>query len=216
LHVFDEKLVFGVALHRACERLCIGENMVTKERRSDVRGDLSFNVKYKIMTLEEYKDFNRFDKAIFLPANNAPGVDNADTEISMESKADASLINYLLQMDQKLDQILELLAQDRSVALPFRRCIGRNISGSGMQIVVDQPVETGQIIHAKFFLSKFPLIFMDIFGEAIRVTQAYEYGRSQYLVGIKFLDLNKSDRERIITSVFQRQREALRKRNSEN
>ena len=186
--------------------------MVTKERRSDVRGDFPFQIKYKIMKVEEFEDLKRFDKEIFSSTNKAQSVDVIASEISTESMANAALMNYILQVDEKLDQILALLSKDGSVAVPFRPGLGQNISGSGMQIVIEQPVEFGQIINAKFFLSKLPLVFMDIFGKVIRVDQEDEDGRVLYKVGIKFLVLNISDRERIIASVFQQQREDLRKR----
>ena len=184
--------------------------MVTKERRSDVRGDYPFQIKYKIVTAEEFENLKRFGREIFSSSNKAQSVDIIASEISTESTANAALISYILQIDEKLDQIIELLSKDRSVAAPFRSGLGQNISGSGMQIVLEQPVESGQIIHAKFFLSKLPLVFMDIFGKVIRVIQEDEDGRVLYKVGIKFLDLNISDRERIIASVFQRQREDIR------
>jgi c-di-GMP-binding flagellar brake protein YcgR len=186
--------------------------MVTKERRSDVRGDFPFQIKYKIMKVEEFEDLKRFDKEIFSSTNKAQSVDIIASEISTESMANAALMNYILQVDEKLDQILALLSKDGSVAVPFRPGLGQNISGSGMQIVIEQPVEFGQIINAKFFLSKLPLVFMDIFGKVIRVDQEDEDGRVLYKAGIKFLVLNISDRERIIASVFQKQREDLRKR----
>lgn len=186
--------------------------MVTKERRSNVRGDFSFQIKYKIMTEEEFEDLKRFGREIFSSSNKTQSVDIIASEINTESTANAALINYILQIDEKLDQIIGLLSKDKSVAVPFRLGLGQNISGSGMQIVLEQPVESGQIINAKFFLSKLPLVFMDILGKVIRVIQEDEDGRVLYKVGIKFLDLNISDRERIIASVFQRQREDLRKR----
>lgn len=186
--------------------------MVTKERRSDVRGDFPFQIKYKIMKVEEFEDLKRFDKEIFSSTNKAQSVDVIASEISTESMANAALMNYILQVDEKLDQILALLSKDGSVAVPFRPGLGQNISGSGMQIVIEQPVEFGQIINAKFFLSKLPLVFMDIFGKVIRVDQEDEDSRILYKAGIKFLVLNISDRERIIASVFQKQREDLRKR----
>lgn len=189
--------------------------MVTKERRSYVRGALSFNVKYKLVTSEEYEDLKKFDRAIFSPLNKTQAFDVADTDIRTDSVTDASLINFLVQMDEKLDQILELLSQDRAVAVPFRQGVGDNISGSGMQLVIDEPVDCGQIVHSKFFLSKAPLVFMDVFGEVIRVTQVNEDDRTLYQAGVKFIDLNLADREKIITSVFQRQREAIRKRKDE-
>ena len=190
--------------------------MVTKERRSDVRGDFPFQIKYKIMKAEEFEDLKSFDKEIFSSSNKVQSVDIIASEISTESTANAALINYILQIDEKLDQILELLSKDGSVAVPFRPGLGQNISGSGMQIVIEQPVESGQIINAKFFLSKLPLVFMDIFGKVIRVAQEDEDGRVLYKVGIKFLDLNIGDRERIIASVFQKQREDLRKRKNKS
>ena len=190
--------------------------MVTKERRSDVRADFTFQIKYKIMTTEEFEDLKRFDKEIFSSSNEGQSFDIIASETSTESTANAALINYVLQIDEKLDQILELLSKDGSVAVPFRPGLGQNISGSGMQIVIEQPVESGQIINAKFFLSKLPLVFMDIFGKVIRVAQEDEDGRVLYKVGIKFLDLNIGDRERIIASVFQKQRENLRKRKNKS
>ena len=190
--------------------------MVTKERRADVRGDFTFQIKYKIMTTEEFEDLKRFDEEIFSSSNKGHSVDIIASEISTESTANAALISYILQIDEKLDQILELLSKDGSAAVPFRPGFGQNISGSGMQIVIEHPVESGQIINAKFFLSKRPLVFMDIFGKVIRLIREDEDGRVLYKVGIKFLDLNISDRERIIASVFQRQREILRKSKSKS
>jgi len=190
--------------------------MVAKERRSDVRGDFIFQIKYKIMTAGEFEDVKKFDKEFFSSSDKAQSLDVIASEISTESTANAALINYILQIDEKLDQILELLSKDGSAAVPFRPGFGQNISGSGMQIVIEEPVESGQIINAKFFLSKLPLVFMDIFGKVIRLVQEDEDGRVLYKIGIKFLDLNISDRERIIASVFQRQREDLRKRKNKS
>jgi len=190
--------------------------MVAKERRSDVRGDFIFQIKYKIMTAGEFEDVKKFDKEFFSSSDKAQSLDVIASEISTESTANAALINYILQIDEKLDRILEVLSKDGSAAVPFRPGLGHNISGSGMQIVIEEPVESGQIINAKFFLSKLPLVFMDIFGKVIRLVQEDEDGRVLYKIGIKFLDLNISDRERIIASVFQRQREDLRKRKNKS
>jgi hypothetical protein len=126
--------------------------MATKERRSDVRGDFTFRIKYRIMTAEKFEDLKSFDKAIFSSSNNAHSVDIIASEKSTEGTANAALINYILQIDEKLDQVLELLSKDGSAAAPFQPGLGQNISGSGIQIVIEQPVECGQIINAKFFL----------------------------------------------------------------
>ena len=95
------------------------------------------------------------------------------------------------------------------------QAVGLNISGSGMNIMVDRSVEYGRVIHTKFYLSKLPLVYMDIFGEVVHVATVEKDGRNHYKLGIKFLDLSINDRERIISSVFQRHRGDIRRIKSE-
>jgi len=210
------RATFEICNGRAREVFRMVNNMVAKERRSYVRGDLFFKVKYKILTSDQYEDLTRVDNAILSPSKRVDGVDITDNEAGTDFGADTFLINYLVQMDEKLDQILDLLAKDKSTAVSFHQGLGQNISGSGMQLVVDQPVETGQVIHSKLFLSKLPLVFIDIFGKIMRVKPMEENGRTVYRIGIKFLDLNITDRETIIASVFQMQRKAIREKKIEN
>jgi len=119
-------------------------------------------------------------------------------------------------MDEKLDPILTKLSKEEvDRGLLAKQGIGINISGSGMNMVVEEPVEPGQIIQTHFVLSRIPLVFIDAFGEVLRVTPADENGTVTYNLGIEFLDLKPSDRERIITCVFKRQRKSIRERKSE-
>lgn len=186
--------------------------MQSKERRSFVRGNFSFNVKFKTMTKDEYEDLKKSNEAIFPPFNQEQDIEVNDREINDGHPVSASLINHLVQIDQKLDQILDLLSKDKTVNGMYNQGVGLNISGSGMKIMVDSSLEHGRVIHTKFYLSKSPLIYMDIFGEVVHVTQVdNKDGETHYNLGIKFLDLSINDRERIISSVFQRQRGNIRK-----
>ena len=189
--------------------------MQSKERRSFVRGNFSFNVKFKTMTKDEYKDLKNTNEAIFPTFKQEQGVDIKDRELNAGHLASASLINHLVQIDEKLDLILDLLSSGNTVKGLYRQGVGLNISGSGMNIMVDGFVEYGQVIHTKFYLSKFPLVYMDIFGEVVHVAQVDKNGRTHYKLGIKFLDLSINDREKIISSIFQRQRGDIRKIKSE-
>jgi len=128
----------------------------------------------------------------------------------MLGAVDASLVNFFFQIDEKLDQILKHLSQNQAKqTLPYQG-VGLDISGSGMKIEIDRPVETGKIMHAKILLSKFPFVFIDVFGEILWVEPVEEGARALYYLGIKFFDLSPDHRERIISSVFQREREAIR------
>ena len=191
-------------------------DIISKERRSYVRGDISFKVKFKIMSPEEYRDLKRSNKEIFSHDKREKGIDitgtgNKDAYIAPNTY----LIDFLLYMDEKLDRILAFVSQDMPEKESPNQGIGSNISGSGMNIITDKPLELGKIIHTNFVLSRFPLVFIDVFGEIVRVTPVDEDGNTSYHVGTKFLDLNINNRERIIACVFQRQREAIRKKRGE-
>jgi len=186
-------------------------DMQSEERRSFVRGNFSFNVKFKTMTKDEYEDLKKSNEAIFPPFNQEQSVEVNNGEMNDDHPVSASLINHLVQMDEKLDQILDLLSKDKTVKGLYKQGVGLSISGSGMEIMVDRSLEHGRIIHTKFYLSRSPLVYMDIFGEVVHVMQMDKDGRTHYNLGIKFLDLSINDRERIISSVFQRQRGNIRK-----
>jgi hypothetical protein len=189
--------------------------MPHNERRSYVRGNFSFKIKFKTITSDEYEGLVRSNGTISPHFQIEPGIDIADKNIGADTAIDPSLVNYLLLIDEKLDLILELLVEKgNKIEGLFKQGLGTNISGSGMNIMVDMPVETGQIIHSKFYLSKIPLVFMDIFGEVVHSTKVDESGKTLYSLGIKFLDVSVNDQERIVSSVFQRQRGVLRKRKS--
>ncbi len=187
----------------------------SKERRSFVRGDFLFKVKYKIMTREEYETIKGSDNQ-FLPPDKPIGMDIIDADmIGQESASNAYMIDFLLQMDEKLDQILALLSKGEADKEFLNRGLGTNISGAGISMKVDRPVDPGMIIYTNFVLSRNPMVFIKAFGEVERVTPVNEEGVTRYELGIKFLDINPGDRERIIACVFQRQREAIRNRKCE-
>ena len=184
------------------------------EKRSYVRGNFSFKIKFKTMTLDEYEGLVGPNELTLHHFQKEHRIDIADQKTDADTAIDPSLVNYLVLIDEKLDLILELLAKDNKIEGLFNQGIGTNISGSGMNIMVDKPIEIGQIIHSKFYLSKIPLVFMDIFGEVVHSTKVDECGNTLYSLGIKFLNISTNDQERIIASVFQSQRGILRKRKS--
>lgn len=187
-----------------------------EERRTCVRGDLFFRVKYKVITAEEYEQIRKTDGPSWSLVDHL-GLDPDDSDkFDKDTLPNTYLVDFLIQMDEKLDRLLTLFANKEAREVLLAQGIGLNISGSGISIRVDEPVEPGMIVHSTFVLSKAPMVFIKVFGEIERVTPITESGRTYYELGIQFLDLNPNDRERIIACVFQKQREALRGRNKEN
>jgi hypothetical protein len=190
--------------------------MKPKEKRSFVRADLSFKVKFRVVTREEYEKIKKTRDQILSSDKKRLIFDDADTDNRLNDiTANQCFVDFLFHMDEKLDRILDVLSKDEPDIVLFNQGVGVDIGGAGMKMAVDSPVEHGRIIQINLVLSKFPFTFIDVLGEVVRAEPVNEDGKNVYLLGIKFLDLDINDREKIIACVFQRQREVIRKRNSE-
>ena len=96
------------------------------ERRSHVRGEIFFKVKFRIISPEQYKEFKRSDGENFSLHGKQLSIDLDNGE---KATADPSLIHFLLHLDDKLDQILTLLKQEARAEGPCQG-VGVNIGGS--------------------------------------------------------------------------------------
>jgi PilZ domain len=206
---FFKKLVLTFSISISATRVM---TMPHFERRSYVRGKFSFKIKFKTMTSDEYEALLNSRESRFSLLQEEQGIAAVDKAQITDTSIDASLMNYVVRIDEKLDLILELLTKDSEAERLFEQGVGVNISGSGMNILVDQPAETGHIIHSKIYLSRIPMVFLDVFGEVVRSSEVNECGKILYSLGVKFLDLSVNDQERIIATVFKTQRGDLRKR----
>lgn len=188
-------------------------DMISHERRSNVRGAFPFKVRYRLVTPDEYQKLKQTIDQIPYPeeeiGSEIADQDTRDAEISLNS----CLIDFLLKMDEKLDQILARLSKEETETdYLAKQGVGMNISGSGMNMVVLEPAQPGQIIHTHFVLSKIPLVYLDAFGEILWITPSEDNDGKTFNLGIEFLDLKPADQERIIACVFQRQRKSIRER----
>jgi len=182
-----------------------------EERRSYIRGDFSYKVKFRVMATDECRLEKiagdpislRDEKILKIKAITA---DNKEKDMPLN----AALIDFLIQMDEKLDQILSALTDSDSRDLLSRECRGVDISASGMGIITDCPVEAGQIIHANIILSRLPFVSMEVIGRIVQVTTADGEDKNVVHAGIRFLDLEPQDKEKIIKCVFQNERASIR------
>ena len=185
-----------------------------RELRSDVRGDFSYTVDYEIITPEEYQSIR---EKTFRPLTTdmeklkigraRSDNDNMDTGYAING----DIAEFFVRMDEKLDRILLMLSKNKAFSECSGRGTGNNISASGMNIDIDRPVKQGQIVHATMVLSKTPFLYIDVYGEIFRVDALEGKDSPLCQVGIKFLNLDETGREKIVAYVFQQQREAIRK-----
>jgi hypothetical protein len=130
---------------------------------------------------------------------------------------DPNLIDFLIQIEDKLDRVLKLLVSrekdDENVFVGQ----GVDIGGGGMRMLCDTAVKPGQILKISFRIFRYPVVSLQVFGKVVRVNPVQEVGKQGYEVAVEFLNLHEDYKEWIITYVFQMQRESIRgKRSSEN
>lgn len=84
----------------------------------------------------------------------------------------------------------------------------KDISGGGMQLIVNTRLKIGELLHLTFKLPDPPEIHAT--GEIIRIHQP-EPERQLFWIGVYFTEILEKDRTRIIRYIFQKQLERRRR-----
>lgn len=185
--------------------------METDEKRAYVRGDMAFEVEFNLISPEQYAALQnvKAEKSSLFQEKRVPEAIAEEICAHM----DTDLANYLLHLDRKLDRILSLLSKPDVAAEPAHKAYGVDISGSGMKLVVDHRFESNRLIQATIIVPKCSLVLRDILGRIVSINKKVEAGQQRYELGVRFLDMDSGERKRIISAVFQRQRELIRGKN---
>lgn len=89
----------------------------------------------------------------------------------------------------------------------FDKCYTRDISGGGICILADTEYAVGTKIKASIELER-PVCFT---GVVVRCTQIREKGKIMYEAGIEYKQIENREREKIISYIFETQRERIRR-----
>ncbi len=189
----------------------------SKESREFVRASLTFDVKFRVVSKEEYASSKTKIFQLDSPDKKSQIVDGSDVPSYLENAGiRRELVDFFINMDDKLDQILALLNQDESETVRFKQGTAMDIGGSGMKMAVDTPVDVGELVHIQLVLSRVPMMLVDVYGEVVRVDAPSGGGSGFFYLGIKFSDLDINTREKIISSIFKQQRRHIRSRDYNN
>lgn len=184
------------------------------ERRSSFRGAAPFKVRFRLLSLKQYgteKERER-ERLLLHPGAYAAKPLPGDKPEGLPTP-NASLVDFLYQVDEKLDRIISLVSGEPQES--YDEGQGIDIGSLGMRLRLARHLEKGQILHARFCLPTIPFVPIRAFGEVVHATHETDEAGSAYDTGIRFLDLDPIDRERIISHLFHCERVALRKRRNE-
>jgi len=194
------------------------EKVRQDEKRDCVRAKLRADVHCAMLdeceTIKEEKD-ERPGRFVVKPIKRSGLVE--EEHYGAGGGFDPNLIDFLIQIEDKLDRVLKLLGSrekdDENVFVGQ----GVDIGGGGMRMLCETAVKSGQILKISFRIFRYPVVSLQVFGKVVRVNPVHEDRQQRYEVAVEFLNLHEDYKEWIITYVFQMQRESIRgKRSSEN
>jgi hypothetical protein len=181
-------------------------------KRECVRATLGAEVQFAVLDADEYKGRKYetgsrrrwlFDQPVKPPTFREEEVHSTDSAFYL------NLIQYLVNIEDKLDRVLKVLYKDEMLDAGLFLGEGLDISGGGMRILCHEKLMPGQVLNMTFRIFRYPVMSLEVYGKVCRVTPV---DRQRYEVGVEFLDLDEQYREWIISYVFQMQREAIRSR----
>ena len=187
------------------------------EQRDCVRAELCADVRFSVIEPDVYEALKTGGA---LPKGRSEsflgvGAPLKEEERQASAGVDPHLIDFLIQIEDKLDRVLDLLEknqqQDRKILLGR----GLDIGGGGMRILSDQEVASGNILETTFRVSRYPAVALTVYGRVTRVTEAEMNGGKGFEIALEFIDLKESDKESIFSYVFQVQRETIRKQRNQ-
>jgi hypothetical protein len=181
----------------------------SRERRAHVRAVFSTEATVTLidpMQLEKITQPDATKKTnTFFPADNqGKGVSPISSEWAPQ------FFSYLMRIEEKLDRILEKL--DCGSAEGQRPAAAKlnDISGSGVSLILSEPLEKDALLEISMNLPGFPLDRFDAYGKVVRVSPRAGKDKGLFDVGVKFIYISESERERLIACSFSAMRKAIR------
>ncbi len=117
------------------------------------------------------------------------------------------LYECLLDIEQKLNLIIRHLSMQKEGKTVIPKEMEIEISASGITFDTEEPLTVGDILKLKMILPLYPIVYLTIFSEVAGIER---FGDRRNKVSIYYLDLSDDTRDKIISYLFKRQREAIR------
>ena len=184
-----------------------------EEKREFVRTDFSIHASARCINKREF-DRKRSVKRLLSSARYPNQSQSEASDVDFSETALSDFTAFLIQINEKLDRILDII----EIGKPDPNMVDiketLNISGSGVSLLLRQPIEVGQLLDLSLSLPNFPLGVLKIHGEVIRVLPEKSEDEDLFEVGIQFLNLTDEEREKLVGFTFNQQRRNIRNQKS--
>lgn len=185
-----------------------------KERRDSVRGLISIKAKITLVDPAKAVGLPRSGR-VPPPAEGLPNVQAIPPGGGRQAPPDwaVRLSRQLEGMEQKLDRLLEKLGCQGAQPINTALADTTDISGSGVGLILSEPIEKGRLIEISMTLPGMPVGGVQAYGEVVRVSARSGKDKGLFDVAIKFLYINEAEREQLIACSFAAQRRSIRSAN---
>jgi hypothetical protein len=182
-----------------------------RERRGHVRGLIS--IKAKVTPIDPAKAKGLLPSGAEPPAqeSGAPGTQAARAG-GHQGPPDwaVHLARQLAGIEDKLDRLLEKLECEGAPVVATAIADTKDISGSGIGLVLTGPIQKGQLIEISMALPGMPVGTFRAYGEVVRVSARSGKDSGLFDVAVKFLNISETERDQLIACSFAAQRRSIR------
>ena len=199
-----------------------------KEKRDSVRADISTTVKIKLVDRDGHK-LSSFKKSACQKSDGAASQKRLSTGTlppkrsftipdfpsSLEETTNP-MISYLIDsvvlLNEKLDKVIDLLEDNKDDNyIAVKETV--NISGSGMKLILYDPVQKGQLLDISLHIPGFPITGFNACGEVVHTKTIQKKDMPLYEIGLKFINLLEEERDLLIAYAFSQERRKSEKIN---
>ncbi len=131
---------------------------------------------------------------------------SADRNALRQTNLHETVVDFLLDIHEKLNQILSILSQDRlAKEFPIQARVVE-ISGAELAFIPEHPLEPGQAVEIVIALNQFPVSLAGAVGIIEKKVQT-EQGPA---LEMSFKRIRSEDQEAVVRFVFQEERRQIR------
>lgn len=136
--------------------------------------------------------------------------DTPPEEALRNSKLPDALIQFLIEMDSKLNAILSHLSRESlEDDFPYKLDV-TEVSGAGVQVVTDLEFSQDEHLEVVLILSQLPLRLAGAVGRILRVEQNTSSVPGAYSIAVEFIRISSPDLDAVIRYVVQEERRQIR------
>jgi c-di-GMP-binding flagellar brake protein YcgR len=179
------------------------------EKREYIRTDSSLQARIKPISVGEFEKIRFLRTSVNLHDDGGSSVsmpDNVSPPVSFVTH----LTEFLIQIDSKLDRLINMLGGERVDETQVEVEETVNISGSGICLKITEPLEVGQLLEISLNIPVFPSGVLKTYGEVVRVTSCEDAEKKLFDTGIRFIDIREEERDWLIAYSFSQQRKIIR------